>query len=263
MNITLRLEQPEDYRIVEEVTREAFWGTSQPACDEHLLAHKLRKSSAFVPELDFVAELDGQIVGNIMYSKAKIIGKNETEHEVLTFGPLSILPEYQKQGIGAKLVNHTIREAKKLEYCGIVIFGHPDYYPKFGFKNAEEYGITTAEDKNFDAFMALPLYDNAFDNIKGKFHENPVFHMKKSEVKKFDSTFPYKEEKSFIPINALLIRLAPNAQNAINEHHIMYLHVLNTFSGREIASWKGMDKESLDIINLVLQKYGLPKKNFC
>lgn len=71
LDINLRLEKPEDHRLVEELTREAFWGTNNPGCDEHFLVHKLRTVSAFVPELDFVAEVDGKIVGNIMYSDAK------------------------------------------------------------------------------------------------------------------------------------------------------------------------------------------------
>lgn len=71
MTFHLRLEQPTDYRTVEELTREAFWGFTRPTCDEHLLAHKLRQIPAFVPELDYVAEVHGKIVGNVMYSKAK------------------------------------------------------------------------------------------------------------------------------------------------------------------------------------------------
>ena len=73
MDVTIRLEQPNDYRIVEELTREAFWGMNHPDCDEPLLEHRMRKISAFVPELDFVAEANGKIVGNIMYYMSKII----------------------------------------------------------------------------------------------------------------------------------------------------------------------------------------------
>ena len=194
MNIEIRLEIIKDYEEVENLTREAFWDLYQPGCDEHLLAHKLRKVEAFIPKLDFVAELDGQIVGNIMYSKAKIVDKNGTDHEVLSFGPLSVLPSYQKSGIGAKLVNHTIELAKVMGNKAIVIFGNPDYYHRFGFVNAEMHHITTGDGENFDAFMALELYKGALQGITGKFHEDPVFQVSKVELEAFEKKFPYKEK---------------------------------------------------------------------
>ncbi len=134
MNLTIRLENPADYRTVEELTREAFWKNTDLGVTivEHLLVHKLRKSTIFVPELDYVAETDGKTVGNIMYSISKIIAEDNREHEVLTFGPLSVLPEYQNQGVGKALVQFTIAEAKRLGYTAIVFCGEPDYYPRLG-----------------------------------------------------------------------------------------------------------------------------------
>ena len=109
---------------------------NRPSCDEHLLVHKLRKIPAFVPELDFVAEVEGKIVGNIMYSRAKVVDETGAEHEVLTFGPISVLPEYQGKGIGKALLERTIAEARRLGYRAIVFYGHPDYYPRVGFRRA-------------------------------------------------------------------------------------------------------------------------------
>ena len=97
MNIQIRLETPADYRAVEELTREAFWAFWEPnrtICDEHLLVHWLRFTPSFVPELDFVAETDGKIVGHIIYSKSKVIDETGKEYETLTFGPLSVLTEF-------------------------------------------------------------------------------------------------------------------------------------------------------------------------
>ncbi len=105
MNLTTRLERPADYCIVKELTREAFWENTEcgVTVDEHLLVHKLRKLHIFVPDLDYVAEIDGRIVGSVMYSKPKIVAGGSQEYEVLTFGPLSILPEYQNQGVGKEI----------------------------------------------------------------------------------------------------------------------------------------------------------------
>lgn len=195
MNIEIRLENEKDYYEVENLTREAFWDIYQPGCDEHLLAHKLRNVEAFIPELDFVAELKGQIVGNIMYSKAKIIDESGIEHKVITFGPLSVLPSQQKSGIGSKLVNHTIELAKEMGYRAIVIFGSPDYYHRFGFVNAEKHHITTGDGENFDAFMVLELFDGALKGVTGNFQQDPVFQVSKAESQAFDKNFSYKEKR--------------------------------------------------------------------
>lgn len=194
MKIEIRPENEKDYEEVENLTREAFWDIYQPGCDEHLLVHKLRKVSAFIPELDFVVELDGQIVGNILYSKATVTGESGQEHEVITFGPLSVLPQHQKMGVGSRLVNHTLELAKKLGFRAIVIFGNPAYYHRFGFESAERYQITTSDGENFDAFMALELYEGALSGIAGKFHEDSVFHIEKEELEGFEKKFPYKEK---------------------------------------------------------------------
>lgn len=194
MNIEIRLENENDFEEVENLTREAFWDVYQPGCDEHLLAHKLRKVPAFIPELDFVAELDGQIIGSILYSKATVAGKSGEEHEVITFGPLSVLPPYQKTGIGSKLIKHTLMLAKQMGFKAVIIFGNPAYYHRFGFENAEKYLISTVDGENFDAFMALELYEGALNGISGKFCEDPVFHIEKVELDNFEKKFPYKEK---------------------------------------------------------------------
>ncbi len=194
MNIIIRPENESDYGEVENLTREAFWNIYQPGCVEHLLVHKLRKVSAFISELDFVAVQDDRIIGNIIYSKAKIVNKKNIAYEVLTFGPISVLPSLQNKGIGFALIEHTKKLAKKMGYMAIVIFGNPAYYHRFGFKSAENFGITTAEGTNFEAFMALELYSGALQGITGKFYEDSVFHINKEEVEVFEKKFPYKEK---------------------------------------------------------------------
>jgi len=116
MNISIRLEEEKDFKSVEYRTREAFWDLYKPGCDEHLVVHKIRKVPAFVKELDFVAYDKDTIVGNIIYSRAKILNEESKEFEVLCMGPLTVPPSYQKQGIGSLLMNHSIERARQLGY---------------------------------------------------------------------------------------------------------------------------------------------------
>ena len=173
--ITLRLEEPADYKGIEQLTYAAFRTVELPGrtrCDEHYLAHILRTHPDFVPELDYVA-LDGErLVGNIMYAKSGIRlagGDAVLEEGILTFGPLSVLPAMQGRGIGALLVQHTLEKATMLGYKAVIIFGHPTYYARFGFENAIKYGITTGDGQNFDAFMAKELVPGGLTGLVGTF----------------------------------------------------------------------------------------------
>ena len=191
-NIIIRQEREEDYKKTELMTMRAFWNIHGPGCNEHLLVHKLRNSEVYVPEISRVAEIEGEIVGAIMYSKAQVYD-GETVHEVLTFGPLAIEPLAQSKGVGGKLLKETIRLAKEAGYRGICIFGEPDYYPKYGFINAEKFGITDEGGNNYDAFMAYELTENGFADIKGKFKEADIFSQceDEEEIAEFTKQFPY------------------------------------------------------------------------
>ena len=171
-NATLRKERKSDWRAVEQVTYRAFRDAPPTGSgddgNEALLAQKLRSSASFVPQLDFVAELNGSVIGNIMYTRSKVTGDDGGEWETLTFGPISILPKYQRQGIGSALIYKTLEVARALGYRAVLIFGHESYYPRFGFKPASEFSITTDDGSNFPAFMALPLYDGALDGVHGR-----------------------------------------------------------------------------------------------
>ena len=196
MKITLRLEEEKDYRTVEELTREAFWNVYQPGCDEHFILHNIRNTPNFIKALDFVAELDGKIVGNIIYMKAKVISDAGKEEEVISFGPVSVLPAYQGQGIGNLLIEHTMELAKQLGYKAVVIYGNPAYYHRFGFENAVKYSISTAEGKNFEEFMAKELTDGRLNGISGKLHLDELFfNIDKEQLEQYDKIFPTKEKK--------------------------------------------------------------------
>lgn len=191
--IIIRKEVKEDYKKTEYMTLRAFWNIHGPGCNEHLLVHVLRDAECYEADLSRVAELDGEIVGTIMYSKAKVIDGDKV-HEVLTFGPLCVEPTLHNSGVGRMLLEETISLAKKEGYAGIVIFGEPDYYPKYGFKTCDNFGITTGDGSNFDAFMAYPLDEEKFSKIHGKFFEDEVFEKcgdDKEALEAFTKEFPY------------------------------------------------------------------------
>ena len=193
MEIELRLEEKRDYKIVEELTREAFWNNHAPGCDEHLLIHNLRKAKEFIKELDFVAINNNKVVGSIVYVKSKI-KSNDLEHTVLTFGPLSVLPEYQNKGIGGKLINHTKKLAKEMGYKAIIIYGDPEYYKRFGFKVSKEYRISNKDKKYPVALLVLELYTNALKGIEGIFDEGKIYEVDENELEEFEKGFNKKDK---------------------------------------------------------------------
>ena len=193
MEIELRLEEEKDYKTVENLTREAFWNHYVPGCDEHLLVHNLRKTNVFIKELDFVAIYNNKIAGNIMYAKSTI-KNNDLEYTVLTFGPVSVLPEYQNKGIGGKLINHTIKLSKEMGYKAIIIYGDPEYYKRFGFKESKKYKITNKDKKYPAALLVLELYPSALNGIEGIFDEGKAYEIDKNEAEEFDKGFIVKEK---------------------------------------------------------------------
>jgi predicted N-acetyltransferase YhbS len=194
MEIVLRLEEEKDCRAVEELTREAFWNVHFPGCDEHLLIRNLRKQKEFVKALDFIALHNDKIVGNIVYVEGKI--KNgDTEHKIVTFGPVSVLPEYQNRGIGSKLINHTVKLSEEMGYKAIVIYGDPEYYKRFGFKVSKEYGITNQDKKYPAALLVLESYPNSLIGIEGIYDEGDLNKTEKEELGEFEKGFMEKEKK--------------------------------------------------------------------
>ena len=195
MEIKLRLEEEKDYRTVEEVTREAFWNVYMPGCDEHLLVHHLRKEKQFIKALDFIATHNDKIIGNIVYVEAKITDNNGEEHQVVAFGPVSVLPEYQGKGVGSKLINHTAQLAKEMGYKAIMIYGDPEYYKRFGFKLSKEYGITNGTRKYPASMQIWELYPDALKGISGVYEEGGIYGVDEEELKVFEKGFPAKEKK--------------------------------------------------------------------
>ncbi|MGN0424970.1 MAG: GNAT family N-acetyltransferase [Acetatifactor sp.] len=174
--------------------KKAFWNLSVPGCNEHYFAHEVRKSEDFIPELDFVIEEDGIIIGHILYVKAKLIADDGTEKEILSFGSFTIHPDYQRKGYGRKLLNHSFEAAKKLGYDTIVIWGNPENYACYGFKNCKRYNVCLEEDVFPVALMVKVLGDNVLSEKSWKYIESPAHQLDESGFEAFDSSFEQMEK---------------------------------------------------------------------
>lgn len=172
--IKIRNERETDYKTVEDITRKAFYNLYIPGCAEHYLVHIMRGHEDFIAELDFVIELDGQVIGNIMYTKAKLIDEAGTKKETLTFGPVCIAPEHQRKGYGKMLLEHSFREALVLGYDAVVIFGSPVNYVSSGFKSCKKYNVCLENNKFPAAMMVKELTPNVFDGRKWTYYDSPV-----------------------------------------------------------------------------------------
>lgn len=189
----IRNERESDYPIVESLTRDAFWNLNVPGCDEHYLAHIMREHEDFLPELDFVLELDGRIVGNIMYTRAKLVNEAGAEKPVLTFGPLSIRPEWQRRGYGKRLIAHSLAQAAAHGHEAVVIFGDPANYVSSGFKSGKRFGVCLEGDIYPAALLVKELRPGALDGGKWVYHESPVYRVDGERARAFDERFEARE----------------------------------------------------------------------
>jgi len=170
LEILIRQECEADHDSVYEVVRSAFETMEMASGDEQDLVNRLRKSTAFIPELSLVAECDGQVIGHIMFTKMKI-----GDYNALTLAPVAVLPEYQKQGIGAKLIVEGHRIARELGHSVIILVGHADYYPRFGYTPARKSNIQAPFEVPDDAFMVLELREGGLNGISGMIEFAPEF----------------------------------------------------------------------------------------
>ena len=154
--MTIRTEQQADYNSVYQVIKNAFKTAEQSDGNEQDLVNALRQSSAFIPELSLLSEINGKIVGHIMFTKLQI-----NEHSALALAPLSVLPQYQRQGIGTSLIQKGHKIAQTLGYSYSVVLGSEKYYPRFGYLPAETFGIQPCFEVPSKNFMAYKLCENA------------------------------------------------------------------------------------------------------
>ena len=176
MNLIIRQEQVEDYKSTENVVKLAFANAEHSDKKEHKLVSRIRKFNAFIPKLSLVATNNdnNEILGHILLSKIKIVRDNQIA-ESLALAPISVLPEYQNKGIGGLLITEALKEAKELGFNSVVVLGHPEYYPKFGFKKASLWKIEAPFEVPDEAFMAIELTENTLNRVSGVVEYPSVF----------------------------------------------------------------------------------------
>lgn len=196
-NLIIRNEKKEEHRQVEELVREAFWNVYRPGCLEHYVLHQLRSDPAFVPELDFVMEQNGRLIGQNMFMKAFIKADNGRDIPIMTMGPICIAPEQKRKGYGKILLDYSLEKAKELG-CGAVCFeGNIDFYGKSGFSPAGTFGIRyhgfpEGEDASF--FLCKELIAGYLEGITGEYAPPQGYFVDETAAEEFDKTFPEKQK---------------------------------------------------------------------
>ena len=198
MNKTIiRLERKEEQRQVEHLVRESFWNVYRPGCLEHYVLHCLREDKAFIPELDFVLEKDGEVIGQVIFMRAEIQADDGRGIPILTMGPIGIAPQWKRQGYGKKLLDFALERATEFGAGAVCFEGNIDFYGKSGFTVASAFGIRyhglpEGEDASF--FLCKELVDGYLDGITGEYATPEGYFVDEAEAEEFDKGFPRKEK---------------------------------------------------------------------
>ncbi|MBQ6719092.1 MAG: N-acetyltransferase [Oscillospiraceae bacterium] len=196
--ITIRNEIPSDYSTVENLVRESFWNVYRPGCLEHFVLHTLRDDPAFVPELSFVMEADGQIIGQNCFVRAFISADDGRQIPIMTMGPICIANGLKRKGYGKKLLDYSLEKAKALG-CGALFFeGNIAFYGKSGFVYASEKGIRyhgLPEDADASFFLCKELIPGYLDSITGEYTTPQGYYVDEAAVEEFDQTFPPRQKQ--------------------------------------------------------------------
>ena len=193
----IRLERKEEYREVENLVREAFWNVYRPGCLEHYVLNQLRDDEAFVPELDFVMEKAGQLIGQNMFMRAIIKADDGRDIPIMTMGPICITPELKRQGYGKELLDYSLEKATELG-CGALCFeGNINFYGKSGFTFASEFGIRyhdLPKDADASFFLCKELIPGYLSGVTGEYTPPQGYFVNEEEAEAFDKGFSYKEK---------------------------------------------------------------------
>lgn len=193
--VIIRNEEKNDWVTVEAITRKAFYNLYIPGCVEHYLVHIMREHKDFIPELDFVLELNGEVIGNIMYTKAKLTDEGGNQKNILTFGPVCVLPAYQRMGYGKLLMEYSFQKAIQLGYDVIVIFGSPVNYVSRGFKSCKKYHVCIENGKYPAAMMVKELAPHVLDSHTWIYQSSPVMAISEKEARHYDDALEPMEKK--------------------------------------------------------------------
>ena len=194
----IRLERKEEYRAVENLVREAFWNVYRPGCSEHYVIHVLRGDPAFVKELDFVMEQDGNLIGQNMFMKTIIEADDGRTIPVLTMGPIGITPELKGKGYGKALLDYSLEKAAETGAGAVLFEGNIGFYGKSGFDYAGRFGIRyhdLPEDEDASFFLCKELIPGYLDGITGVYQTPQGYYVKDEDVDEFDKGFPPKEKQ--------------------------------------------------------------------
>ena len=206
-NYSIRVEEERDYLAVESLVRQAFWNVYRPGCTEHYVLHHLRHCPEFVPELAFVMEADGKIIGQNVFVKAQISKSNGTAFPILTMGPICIANEYKRKGYGKILLDYSLEKAKALGYGAVCFEGNIDFYGKSGFDYASKFGIKyhgLPEGMSADFFLCKELKPGYLDGITGVYATPKAYFVAEEnpeDFEKFEQEFNLKNplEKLKLP----------------------------------------------------------------
>ena len=193
----IRLETKDDERETENLTREAFWNVYRPGCLEHYVLHTFRDRSDFVPELNFVLEKGGRLIGHVMYVRSEIQTDDGGTLPIMTFGPISIAPEWKRMGYGTILLRHSMDEARKLGAGALAITGNIDFYGKSGFVVASTRGIhyfAAPRDEEVPYFLLCELVPGFLDGVTGWYRDPEGYFVDEKDAETFDAQFPPKEK---------------------------------------------------------------------
>ena len=193
----IRLENNNEHREVENLVRESFWNVYRPGCTEHYVLHQLRNDPAFVPELDFVMEKDGKLIGQNMFMRAFITADDGRNIPIMTMGPICISPEFKRKGYGKKLLDYSLEKAAELGAGALCFEGNIDFYGKSGFTYAREFGIRyhgLPEGADDSFFLCKELKAGYLDGITGVYAPPQGYFVDEAETEEFDKLFPPKEK---------------------------------------------------------------------
>ena len=199
-NYSIRVENERDYSTVESLVRESFWNVYRPGCTEHYVLHHFRNCPDFIPELAFVMEADGKIIGQNVFVKAQITKDDGTAFPILTMGPICIANEYKRKGYGKILLDYSLEKAKALGYGAVCFEGNIDFYGKSGFDYASKFGIKyhgLPEGMEADFFLCKELKPGYLDGITGVYATpKPYFVAEENpkDFEAFDAQFPAKQK---------------------------------------------------------------------
>ncbi len=193
----IRSERKEEHREVENLVRESFWNVYRPGCIEHYVLNQLRNDDAFIPELDFVMEKDGKIIGQNMFMNAVIQADDGRDIPIITMGPICIANELKRQGYGKILLDYSLEKATEMGFGAICFEGNIDFYGKSGFTYASEFGIRyhdLPEGADASFFLCKELKKGYLDGITGEYAPPQGYFVNEDEAEEFDKQFPPKEK---------------------------------------------------------------------